>query len=235
MSDVDLTKGLALYEASKFTDAIPFLKLAADNGNSIASEKLANCYKKTDQIEKAIPYWEFCMNQGNHASNTNYAAYLKTQPGQEKLAYQLWRDASEAGVAPAAFNLGVWLKQNGMIEEAIPYLNRSGELGYMDGFYVLAGVYLKSEQWELMLKALSPLVALRDKRALDMIDLMRTLRSSSQSLETETDPITEVEDDDKGSFTYRKEDTDDPSFIGIFCGECDNEIGYGKCPDCEGD
>ena len=33
-------------------------------------------------------------------------------------------------------------------------------------------------------------------------------------------------------FEYDEEDTKDPSFIGIFCVICENEIGYGSCPDC---
>lgn len=35
------------------------------------------------------------------------------------------------------------------------------------------------------------------------------------------------------TFEYNEEDRNDPSFIGIFCAECDSEIGYDPCPDCE--
>ena len=35
------------------------------------------------------------------------------------------------------------------------------------------------------------------------------------------------------TFEYNEEDRNDPSFIGIFCAECDNEIGYDPCPNCE--
>jgi hypothetical protein len=36
-------------------------------------------------------------------------------------------------------------------------------------------------------------------------------------------------------FKYKKEDTQDPSFIGIYCAICDQEIGYEPCPNCEKD
>ena len=35
------------------------------------------------------------------------------------------------------------------------------------------------------------------------------------------------------TFEYNEEDRNDPSFIGLFCAECDNEIGYDPCPNCE--
>ena len=34
-------------------------------------------------------------------------------------------------------------------------------------------------------------------------------------------------------FEYDAEDRNDPSFIGLFCPICDNEIGYDPCPNCE--
>ena len=33
-------------------------------------------------------------------------------------------------------------------------------------------------------------------------------------------------------FEYDEKDLEIPDFIGIFCPQCDQEIGYDLCPDC---
>lgn len=168
----EFNKGSEFYEDEDYLSAIPFFKAAADQGYEPASEKLANCYNRSDQSELAIPYWEICRKAGNHAANTNYAGYLKENNSQLDLAMQLWRGAAVAGIPQAAFNLGVWLKNLNQPEEAKELLAQAGLLGYMNGYYVLAGMYYKEKQWDQMKSALAPLVADGDQRATTMLNAM---------------------------------------------------------------
>jgi TPR repeat protein len=85
-----------------------------------------------------------------------------------EFALKLWREAAEAGIPHAAFNLGVWLKNSGEVEEGKLYLKKAGELGYLDGYYVLAGVYYKEQNWASMNEFLAPLFEVGDKRAITM-------------------------------------------------------------------
>jgi tetratricopeptide (TPR) repeat protein len=171
---------MVYYDKSDYLHAIPFFKYAAENGNVVAAEKLANCYKRTDSAELAIPYWEICRAAGIHSANTNYASYLKEETDQHELAMQLWRDAAKAGVPQAAFNLGVWLKNLGKIEEAKGYLKSAGDLGYMDGYFVLAGIFYHEEDWNEALEALSPLSEVGDERAETMVAAIREAIDLSQ-------------------------------------------------------
>ena len=177
------------YDKSEYLRAIPFFKYAADNGSVIAAEKLANCYNRTDSTEMAIPYWEICRAEGNHSANTNYASYLKDHTNQQDLAMQLWRDAASAGIPQAAFNLGVWLKNLGKIEEGKVLLKKAGDLGYMDGYFVLAGIYYRNEEWDEAIDALSPLIEVADERADKMIAAIKELTQV-----TEEDVFVEIKD-----------------------------------------
>jgi len=42
------------------------------------------------------------------------------------------------------------------------------DTGYLDGYYVLAGVYYKEQNWASMNKFLAPLFEVGDKRAITM-------------------------------------------------------------------
>lgn len=161
--------GMLLYEDSQYFEAIKYFKPAADAGHLLAAEKLANCYKRSGSAELAVPYWEICRKANNHSANTNYAGYLKEIPGSQALAMQLWRDAADAGISQAAFNLGVWLKNLGQVEEGKILLQKSGDLGYIDGYFVLAGIYYRAQEWDVMKEALKPLIALADPRAEQML------------------------------------------------------------------
>jgi TPR repeat protein len=160
---------ILLYEDSQYEEAIAPLKQAADGGHLLAAEKLANCYKRTGSPELALPYWEICRKANNHSANTNYAGYLKEFTGQQDLAMELWRNAAEAGIPQAAFNLGVWLKNSDRIDEGKTYLKKSGDLGYLDGYFVLAGIFYRAEEWDQAKEALAPLMLVADPRAETMM------------------------------------------------------------------
>lgn len=160
---------MGLYEESRYEEAIAPLKQAADQGHLASAEKLANCYNRSGQSELAVPYWEICRNANNHSANTNYAGYLKEFTDKQDLAMELWQNAADAGVPQAAFNLGVWLKNINRIAEGKAYLKKSGDLGYLDGYFVLAGIYYRAEEWVEAQEALEPLIALQDQRALNMM------------------------------------------------------------------
>jgi hypothetical protein len=160
--------GEMFYDDKSFSYALPILKRAADQGHDLAAEKTANCYSKLGYPELAVPYWEFCRTEGNHAANTNYANYLTSINRNLEFALKLWREAAEAGIPHAAFNLGVWLKNSGEVEEGKLYLKKAGELGYLDGYYVLAGVFYKEQNWASMNEFLAPLFEVGDKRAITM-------------------------------------------------------------------
>lgn len=164
-SDQELfAKGMAYYDDSDYWNALPLLKEAADSGNLVAAEKVANCYKRTGEPELAVPYWEICRAAGNHSANTNYATYLNDVANQPELAIQLWRDASDAGIYQATFNLGVLLKNLGRIDEAKVLLKKAGDLGYLDGYFVLAGIHYHASQWDEAREALTPFASLKDER-----------------------------------------------------------------------
>jgi hypothetical protein len=44
-------------------------------------------------------------------------------------------------------------------------LEKAGDLGYLDGYYVLAGTFYKENDWDNMSKFLAPLLEVGDKRA----------------------------------------------------------------------
>jgi hypothetical protein len=189
--------GEIFYDEKSFALALPILKSAADEGHNLAAEKTANCYSKLGYPELAVPYWEFCRTEGNHSANTNYASYLTTQGRDLDFALKLWREAADAGIPQAAFNLGVWLKNSGEMEEGKLYLKKSGELGYLDGYYVLAGVYYKAQDWENMSKFLAPLLEINDQRAIKM----------HQAVEEQLGRNNPVEDmDDESEFDWNNYD-----------------------------
>ena len=160
---------LLLYEELRYEDAIAPLKQAADSGHLLAAEKLANCYNRTGSPELAVPYWEICRKVNNHSANTNYAGYLRNFADKQELALELWRNAADAGIPQAAFNYGVWLKNNDQVELGKVYLIKSADLGYTDGYFVLAGIYYRAEEWAEAKEALKPLLALEDTRAEDLL------------------------------------------------------------------
>lgn len=173
---------MGLYEESRYEEAIAPLKQAADQGHLASAEKLANCYNRSGQSELAVPYWEICRNANNHSANTNYAGYLKEFTDKQDLAMELWQNAADAGVPQAAFNLGVWLKNINRIAEGKTYLKKSGDLGYLDGYFVLAGIYYRAEEWVEAQEALEPLIALQDQRALNMMAVIGTkVHATSES------------------------------------------------------
>jgi len=161
-----------LYEESRYLEAIGLFKEAADQGHLPSAEKLANCYNRSDSSELAVPYWEICRKANNHSANTNYAGYLKEFTDKQDLAMELWKNAADAGIAQAAFNLGVWLKNINRVEEGKVYLKKSGDLGYLDGYFVLAGIYYRAEEWVQAKEALDPLIALDDPRAQTMMGVI---------------------------------------------------------------
>ena len=162
-------EAMEFYEDSNYFDAMPLLKSAVDAGHLPSAEKLANCYNRTGQPEKAIPYWEICRKAGNHSANTNYAGYLQGHTDQQDLAMQLWKEAADAGNPQAAFNLGVWYKNLNRIEEATELLLKAGDLGFLDGYFVRAGIFYRAEQWAQAREALAPLLAVKDERAETML------------------------------------------------------------------
>ena len=163
---------MVLYEESRYVEAISHFKEAADQGHLPSAEKLANCYNRSGQSELAVPYWEICRKANNHSANTNYAGYLKEFADKQDLAMQLWQSAADAGIPQAAFNLGVWLKNINRVEEGKVYLKKSGDLGYLDGYFVLAGIYYRAEEWVQAKEALDPLIALDDPRAQTMMGVI---------------------------------------------------------------
>ena len=165
---------MGLYEESRYEEAIAPLKQAADQGHLASAEKLANCYNRSGKSELAVPYWEICRKVNNHSANTNYAGYLKEFTDKQDLAMQLWQCAADAGIPQAAFNLGVWLKNINRIEEGKAYLKKSGDLGYLDGYFVLAGIYYRVEEWVEAQEALAPLIAAQDQRALTMMAVIES-------------------------------------------------------------
>ena len=184
-SQEDLFKaGMLHYEESQYLEAIVFFKPAAEAGHLLATEKLANCYSWSGSPELAVPYWEICRKANNHRANTNYASYLKEKPGSQDLAMQLWRAAADADVREAAFNLGVWLKDLGQVEEGKLLLKKSGDLGYTNGYFVLAGIYYHAHDWEAMKEALKPLIELADPRALRMLASYEEIISRRQTADT---------------------------------------------------
>jgi TPR repeat protein len=174
---------MVLYEESRYVEAIDLFKEAADQGHLPSAEKLANCYNRSGSSELAVPYWEICRKANNHSANTNYAGYLKEFSDKQDLAMELWVNAADAGIAQAAFNLGVWLKNINRVEEGKVYLKKSGDLGYLDGYFVLAGIFYRAEEWVQAKDALDPLIAIDDPRAQTMMGVI------TQKIYTVTQPV----------------------------------------------
>jgi Tfp pilus assembly protein PilF len=189
-------KGMEYYDDSDYWNALPILKELADSGHLLAAEKVANCYNRTGDPESAVPYWEICRTAGNHSANTNYASYLKDVANQPDLAMQLWREASDAGIYQATFNLGVWLKNLGQIEEAKTLLKKAGDQGYLDGYFVLAGIYYHAGQWDQAREAVVPFASLNDER------VERLLLAISMKEEEESEVSSEEEDSESAEFDW---------------------------------
>jgi len=177
--------GETFYDDKSFSHALPILKSAADQGHDLAAEKTANCYSKLGYPELAVPYWEFCRTEGNHSANTNYANYLTSINRNLEFALRLWKEAAEAGIPQAAFNLGVWLKNSGDVERGKLYLKKAGDLGYLDGYFVLAGVFYKEEDWASMNEFLAPLLEIGDERAVRMQKAVQEKLKESEVIDAE--------------------------------------------------
>jgi len=177
--------GETFYDDKSFSHALPILKSAADQGHDLAAEKTANCYSKLGYPELAVPYWEFCRTEGNHSANTNYANYLTSINRNLEFALRLWKEAAEAGIPQAAFNLGVWLKNSGDVEKGKLYLKKAGDLGYLDGYFVLAGVFYKEEDWASMNEFLAPLLEIGDERAVRMQKAVEEKLEESEVIDAE--------------------------------------------------
>jgi TPR repeat protein len=102
-----------------------------------------------------------------------------------EFALRLWKEAAEAGIPQAAFNLGVWLKNSGDVEKGKLYLKKAGELGYLDGYFVLAGVFYKEEDWDSMDEFLAPLLEIGDKRAVTMQKAVQEKLKESEFIDAE--------------------------------------------------
>ena len=151
-----------------------------------------------------------------------HSGNLALESGDLKTAETNFIAAAEMGSVSAIFNLALLERQSGNIKRSIMYFLDAAlrgdpeahlEVGHI---YEALGELEKAKDWYQKAKDLGGVTA-------DMY--LNTLENDKDWLD---------EDDDSGvsEFEYSEEDRKDPSFIGIFCGSCDQEIGYKDCPDC---
>jgi len=156
------------------------------------------------------------------AASLIHSGNLALESGDLKTAETNFIAAAEMGSVSAIFNLGLLERQSGNTKRSIMYFLDAAlrddpeahlEVGHI---YEALGELEKAKDWY--------------QKAKDLGGVTAYMHLSS--LENDQSWIDEDHDSGLNEFEYSEEDRKDSSFIGIFCGSCDQEIGYEECPDC---
>ncbi len=113
-------EGKALYDAKKYTAAVPKLKTAAEKGHEKAQYRLGRCYDK------------------GHGVNTN-----------EKLAFQWYYKSATQGYAKAQYQVGKSYKNGEGVtqdrQKAVAWFTKAANNGNADAQYHLGKAYMKGK------------------------------------------------------------------------------------------
>ena len=165
------------------------------------------------------------MERETIVSRLIHSGNLAFESGDLKTAETNFIAAAEMGSVSAIFNLALLERQTGNTKRSIMYFLDAAlrgdpeahlEVGHI---YEALGELEKAKDWYLRAKDLGGVTAYM----------------YINSLENDKDWLDEDDDSEVSQFEYSEEDKKDPSFIGIFCESCDQEIGYEDCPDCDED
>ena len=103
--------------------------------------------------EQAIQWYKIAAEKGNSSAQNNLALCFTTGQGVEKnirLGKELFQMAAEQGHAVAQQNFGLSLLESDddvprRSEEAVSWIRKSAEQGYVDAVYTLASCFLNGE------------------------------------------------------------------------------------------
>ena len=165
------------------------------------------------------------MERETIVSRLIHSGNLAFESGDLKTAEANFIAAAEMGSVPAVFNLALLERQSGNTQRAIMYFLDAALRGDPEAHLEVGQIY----------EALGELEKANDwyQRAKDLGGASAYLYLSY--LESDKDWLTARVDSEVSQFEYSEDDRRDPSFIGIFCESCDQEIGYEDCPDCDED
>ena len=167
------------------------------------------------------------MERETIVSRLIHSGNLAFESGDLKTAEANFIAAAEMGSVSAVFNLALLERQSGNTQRAIMYFLDAALRGDPEAHLEVGRIY----------EALGELEKAKDwyQRAKDLGGTSAYLYLSY--LENGKDWLTILARDDSevSQFEYSEDDRKDPSFIGIFCESCDQEIGYEDCPDCDED
>ncbi len=95
----DLSKGLELYHARKYQEAIPYLERAANDGHEKAIEALDQIYEKENKVsangmkpvDKAVPDNVAAKDQANNKADANQDTTASEAEKKENAKGSFWR------------------------------------------------------------------------------------------------------------------------------------------------
>jgi TPR repeat protein len=110
-------QGEALYFGEEYAEAEPLLRRAADEGNAHAPYRLGRCYQELGRSEEAVRWLRVAAEHGDPLAMNDLALCLEDRDRAEAVAWM--RRAAETGAqATAAYNLGIFLEEDGNLREA---------------------------------------------------------------------------------------------------------------------
>lgn len=114
--DAVFNEAEALWFAGEYTKAEPLLRYVAQTGHANAASLLGRLCDEAGRREEAIGWYRIAADQGWDTARVNLALLIEDSDRDE--AIRLTRAAAEAGSPEAMNNLGIFLEEDGLLEEA---------------------------------------------------------------------------------------------------------------------
>ncbi|MEY8687941.1 protein kinase [Bacteroides sp. AN502(2024)] len=130
-------KGMEYYKNSLYTEAIPFLDKAANQGYVVAQCKLGVCYDYGNGVEKdsvkAVEWYKKAAEQGNAEAQYRLGMCYNISEGDWVKAVEWYRKAAEQGNAGAQYCLGICYNYGKGVEKdsvkAVEWYRKAAEQG----------------------------------------------------------------------------------------------------------
>lgn len=162
-----LSKGDALYQQGKYTEALQEYKSVLEENQEIyeAYEKIGLCYYRLGDLDKAVEAFKQTLT-GEPLSPVALinlsAIYFHKGNIEEGMRYFNKLDAKTIKDPSLFYNIGVLLFKNNQVDEAIDYLSKSIELdsNYIEAYYQLALTHLNKGNIEEAKKSFQKVIEL---------------------------------------------------------------------------
>lgn len=147
----DFQKGVALYQAKNYTEAMNWFKKSAEKGNAGGMEGMALMYLEGLSVEKNFTTAQFW-----------YEKALLTNPNNEEYK----KNVAEGANGNAEFFDGFLLWDNNQKEKALDYFLKAEKKGHIESLNMIARFYLEKGNYD---KALAYFHKAADKGNVDAV------------------------------------------------------------------